>query len=74
MREQLDKLKERAEWHESMADGYQASEEPHAQGAACYHWEKAQQCWMEYGRLVARIETAEEWGKDIVLLPGRVMI
>ena len=74
LQQQLDKLKERAEWHQSMADDYETSDEPHAHGAACYHRETAQRYWMEYGRMTARIETAKEWGEDMVFLPGRVLL
>ncbi|MED0736269.1 hypothetical protein [Aneurinibacillus thermoaerophilus] len=74
MKQQLERIKERAEWHQSKADDYRDVEEIYGMGAAQYHWEMAQRYWMEYGRLVAQMETAEKWGQEVILLPGRVLL
>jgi hypothetical protein len=73
LQQQLDKLKERAEWHESEASRYSNDDSSYAQGAAQYHFERAQAVWHEYGRLKAYIETTERWGTDTTVLLGKVL-
>jgi hypothetical protein len=71
MKEQMDKLKERAEWHESMADDHASMETPFGLAAAQRHRELAQECWNKYGRILAELETFEEWTREqIVILKG----
>jgi hypothetical protein len=74
MNEQMKRLKERAEWHLSMADDYENSELEYGQAAAQRHREMAQECWNQYGRLLAEFDTAEAWNpKEVVYLRGVVV-
>lgn len=74
MNEQMYIFKEQAEWHERKANKYANDDSPYAQGAAQYHFEKAQECWNKYGRLLAEAETKEHWKPEkLVVLPGRVV-
>lgn len=73
MNEQMELLKERAEWHQEEFGKYQNDDSPYAQGAAQYHLEKAQEAWNDYGRLKAYVETTERWNKDVISLPGRAL-
>ncbi|GED14958.1 hypothetical protein [Aneurinibacillus migulanus] len=74
MNEQLYRLKEKACWHQSKADDYANSELEFAQAAAKQHMEFAQECWNQYGQLLAKQETAEAWNpKEITLLKGVVL-
>lgn len=74
MKEQLERIKERAEWHLRMADDYENSELPYGKAAAQQHKEMAHECWNRYGRLLAKLDTAETWGmKEFVHLRGAVL-
>lgn len=74
IQQRMDKLKERAEWHEATADDHASMETPFGLAAAQRHREYAQRCWDEYGCLMAELETLEEWTEErTVILRGRVM-
>ncbi|MED0672674.1 hypothetical protein P4S95_21125 [Aneurinibacillus aneurinilyticus] len=74
MNEQMERLKERAEWHESMADDHASMETPFGLAAAQRHREMAQDCWTKYGRMMAEVETFDEWTKEqLVILKGVVL-
>jgi hypothetical protein len=74
MNEQMELLREKACWHQSKADDYANSELEYGQAAAQQHMELAQECWNQYGRLLAKLETAEAWNrKQVVLLRGVVL-
>ncbi|BAU27600.1 hypothetical protein DFP93_102152 [Aneurinibacillus soli] len=70
LQQRMDKLKERAE----TADDHAVMETAYGLAAAQRHREHAQQCWTEYGCLMADLETFEEWTEErTVILKGRVM-
>lgn len=70
----LKELEEKAQWHEGKAEEYINNELPYSQGAAQFHQEQAQKLWMEYGRLVAELESRSKWeGQKIVVLVGRTL-
>lgn len=72
--ERLDRLKEKAEWHEDKAKWYIDTDIPYSNGAAQYHSEQAKTLWNEYGRLVAQLESKKQWnGKGFVVLVGEVI-
>lgn len=71
---QLKELEVKAQWHEEKAKDYIDKELPYSLGAAQYHQEQAQKIWMQYGRLVAELESRSKWeGQKIVVLVGRTL-
>ncbi|MED0670590.1 hypothetical protein P4S95_10295 [Aneurinibacillus aneurinilyticus] len=73
MNEQLERLKEIAEWHESKADDLRCLDESHAIGQYEYHTFQAKKYWYRYGWLLGEIETMKEFGEEMILLPGRAL-
>ncbi|WP_027416492.1 hypothetical protein [Aneurinibacillus terranovensis] len=72
--QELQMLHEKACWHEAAADDHANLDRPYGQAAAQEHMQMAQECWNEYGRLLARLETAEEWQPDkVIFLRGVIL-
>lgn len=69
--EQLEQIKQKAAWHQERVNWYLEVDVPYSEGAAEYHQAQAKKYWNQYGRMIAELESKNQWaGKKSVVLMG----